>query len=121
VHFALLKPDSQSSAEPPWWCVEESPTKALRTTSAMPDAGKKRSHDEDDEPTKKSRGDGDSKDSAVHVYQPCVVLPELAGKMNSLVEVCLAALILSGSACLAPPPSERSTPAGRRCSFPQSI
>ena len=23
----------------------------------------------------------------MHVYQPCVVLPELAGKMNSLVEV----------------------------------
>ena len=36
----------------------------------MPDAGKKRSYDEEDEPAgKKSRGDGDSKDSAVHVHQ----------------------------------------------------
>ena len=63
----------------------------------MPDAGKKRSYDEEDEPSgKKTRGDGDSKDSAVHVYQPCVVLPELAGKMNSLVEleVCPVAVAL---------------------------
>ena len=71
--------------------------------SAMPDAGKKRSYDEEDEPAgKKSRGDGDSKDSAVHVYQPCVVLPELAGKMNSLVEVCLTALILGALRVSAP-------------------
>ena len=69
----------------------------------MPDAGKKRSYDEEDEPAgKKSRGDGDSKDSAVHVYQPGVVLPELAGKMNSLVEVCLAALFL-GALRVSPP------------------
>ena len=68
---------------------------AAAQPSAMPDAGKKRSYDEEDEPSgKKSRDNGDSKDNAVHVYQPCVVLPELAGKMNSLVEVCLAALIL---------------------------
>ena len=61
----------------------------------MPEAGKKRSYDEEDEPSgKKSRGDGDSKDSAVHVYQPCVVLPELEKKMNSLVEVRLVALTL---------------------------
>ena len=70
---------------------------------AMPDAGKKRSYDEEDEPSgKKTRGDGDSKDSAVHVYQPCVVLPELAGKMNSLVEVRLRARIL-GALCVSPP------------------
>ena len=74
-----------------------------RTPSSMPDAGKKRSYDEEDEPSgKKTRGDGDSKDSAVHVYQPCVVLPELAGKMNSLVEVRLRALIL-GALHVSPP------------------
>ena len=67
----------------------------------MPDAGKKRSYDEEDEPSgKKSRDNGDSKDNAVHVYQPCVVLPELAGKMNSLVEVCLAALVLAAGSIL---------------------
>ena len=94
---------------------------AAAQPSAMPDAGKKRSYDEEDEPSgKKSRDNGDSKDNAVHVYQPCVVLPELAGKMNSLVEVCLAALVL-GLCMHRPPPSDRRTPARRRCSFPQSI
>jgi len=64
----------------------------------MPDAGKKRSYDEEDEPSgKKSRDNGDSKDNAVHVYQPCVVLPELAGKMNSLVEVLLPSKYLTAS------------------------
>jgi len=64
----------------------------------MPEAGKKRSYDEEDEPSgKKSRGDGDSKDSAVHVYQPCVVLPELEKKMNSLVEVLLPTKYLTAS------------------------
>lgn len=54
----------------------------------MPEPGKKRPHDDDDEPSgsKKSRGD---EAGAVHVYQPCVVLPELEKKMNSLVEVLL--------------------------------
>ena len=77
---------------------------SLCSVLPMPDAGKKRSSDEEDEPSgsKKSRGDGDSKDSAVHVYQPCVVLPELAGKMNSLVEVRLRALIL-GALHVSPP------------------
>jgi len=61
----------------------------------MSDAGKKRGLDNDEEPSsKKSRGDADAKD-AVHVYQPCVVLPELEKKMNSLVEVLLPSKYLT--------------------------
>ena len=52
----------------------------------MPEPGKKRPHDDDDEPSGSKRSRGDEA-GAVHVYQPCVVLPELEKKMNSLVEV----------------------------------
>ena len=43
---------------------------------------------------KKARGG--SAEADVHVYQPCVVLPNLKEKMNSLVEVLLPAKYLTG-------------------------
>ena len=62
----------------------------------MADAGKKRGLDTEDEGAgKKARAADDAKD-AVHVYQPCIVLPDLEKKMNSLVEVLLPTKYLTG-------------------------
>ena len=54
----------------------------------MSTAGAKRGAEEELESgAKRSRTDGDAQANVI-VYQPNVVIPELAKKMNSLVEVC---------------------------------
>ena len=54
----------------------------------MSTAGAKRGSDEDvaDGSAKRSRTEGDAQTN-VTVYQPNVVIPDLAKKMNSLIEV----------------------------------
>jgi len=63
----------------------------------MSTAGAKRGSDEDvaDGSAKRSRTEGDAQTN-VTVYQPNVVIPDLAKKMNSLIEVLLPAKYLTG-------------------------